>query len=203
MEGSKPGLWIGAAIVVAVIVVALSMPGGRKPPEHAASTNAASQPSASVEPARAVPDATIAAQSKAAGADAPATTKATQPPPNPSLPPEDPPIVPSSEPPLPTNVTREVVVGAIDRVHFALRDFRSALGENPVGTNSEITAALLGNNLKQVRIEMPEGSRMNEKKELCDPWGTPYFFHQQNAQKMEIRSAGPDQTLWTKDDIQL
>jgi hypothetical protein len=42
---------------------------------------------------------------------------------------------------------------------------------------------------------------VNEKKELCDNWGTPYFFHQLSASVMEIRSAGEDKTLWTADDI--
>ena len=92
---------------------------------------------------------------------------------------------------------------ALDHVHFAVRDYRSALGENPIGTNAEITAALLGDNLKQVRLDMPAGSTVNGNGELCDPWGTPYFFHQLSASKMEIRSAGPDETMWTSDDIQM
>ena len=44
---------------------------------------------------------------------------------------------------------------------------------------------------------------INSKGELCDRWGTPYFFHQMSGEKMEIRSAGPDRTLWTADDAVL
>ena len=33
-----------------------------------------------------------------------------------------------------------------------LRDYRAALGENPVGTNSEITKALLGANSRKARF---------------------------------------------------
>ena len=83
-----------------------------------------------------------------------------------------------------------------------LRDYRTALGENPVGTNAEIMRALLGDNLKQVRIDIPPGSRLNAEGELLDRWGTPYFFHQISGKKTEIRSAGPDRTMWTADDRQ-
>lgn len=89
---------------------------------------------------------------------------------------------------------------SLENVHFALRDYRNALGENPVGTNAEITRMLLGDNLKQVKIPVPDGSSVNGNGELCDDMGTPYFFHQLSATKMEIRSAGPDRQMWTADD---
>ena len=90
----------------------------------------------------------------------------------------------------------------IEVVQTALRDFRTALGGNPVGTNAEITKALLGDNLKQIKIPVPTGSQLNGQGELCDRWGTPYFFHQISAARMEIRSAGPDRQMWTGDDVQ-
>lgn len=90
----------------------------------------------------------------------------------------------------------------IGAVQSALRDFRTALGGNPVGTNAEITKTLLGDNLKQIKIPVPPGSRLNGQGELCDHWGTPYFFHQLSATRMEIRSAGPDRQMWTPDDVQ-
>jgi hypothetical protein len=43
--------------------------------------------------------------------------------------------------------------------------------------------------------------RVNGDGELVDPWGTPYFFHQLSGTDMEIRSAGPDKTMWTDDDL--
>jgi hypothetical protein len=88
----------------------------------------------------------------------------------------------------------------VDQVTFLLRDYRLALSQNPIGTNAEITAALLGNNLKQVRFEIPDGSAVKNN-ELCDPWGTAYFFHQISQSTMEIRSAGPDRAMWTNDDL--
>ena len=91
----------------------------------------------------------------------------------------------------------------LEEVQGALRDYRAALGGNPVGTNAEITRALLGDNPKQLKLPVPAGSKLNPEGELCDPWGTPYFFHQVSGREMEVRSAGPDGRLWTADDRQM
>jgi hypothetical protein len=85
-------------------------------------------------------------------------------------------------------------------VQTMIRDYRLRLGENPVGTNDEITKALAGANSKGVRFLPAEGAHLNAKGELIDPWGTPYFFHQVSRTEMEIRSAGPDRKMWTQDD---
>ena len=72
--------------------------------------------------------------------------------------------------------------------------------EDPVGENSEITAALTGRNTLGYAFIPAGNPAINSKGELCDRWGTPYFFHQLSGQRMEIRSAGPDHRLWTSDD---
>ncbi len=95
----------------------------------------------------------------------------------------------------------EKVREAIDNLELALRDYGAALGGNPVGTNAEITAALLGDNAKQMKLELPSGSSLNAAGELCDPWGTPWFFHQLAARRTELRSAGPDRKMYTEDDF--
>lgn len=92
------------------------------------------------------------------------------------------------------------VDAGLDNLQFALRDYRAALGGNPVGTNAEITAALLGDNLRQLRLPLPQGSTLDRSGQLTDPWGTPYFFHQLSGTRMELRSAGPDRRMWTADD---
>jgi hypothetical protein len=74
-------------------------------------------------------------------------------------------------------------------------------GENPVGTNPEITRAFQGDNPKQINFLKQDGNRVNTNGELVDPWGTPYFFHQLSAVEMEIRSAGPDRVMYTADDL--
>ncbi len=79
--------------------------------------------------------------------------------------------------------------------------FRGAThSENPVGENSEITADLEGRNKLGYAFIPPDNPAINAKGELCDRWGTPYFFHQLSGQRMEIRSAGPDHRMWTVDD---
>jgi hypothetical protein len=71
---------------------------------------------------------------------------------------------------------------------------------DPVGENVEITAALKGRNKLGFAFIPPDCPAINRKGELCDRWGTPYFFHQLSGEKMEIRSAGPDRVLWSADD---
>lgn len=107
------------------------------------------------------------------------------------------PALSSGPPPL-----SESVQADIGNIQSAFRDYFYAFDGNPVGTNAEITKALLGDNAKNIRFPVPEGSKVNSKGELTDRWGTPYFFHQVSKSKTEVRSAGPDGVMWTDDDIQ-
>jgi hypothetical protein len=72
---------------------------------------------------------------------------------------------------------------------------------NPVGENVEITAALTGKNHLHLALIGKSHRAINARGELCDRWGSPFFFHQLSATQMEIRSAGPDRRLWNSDDI--
>lgn len=72
---------------------------------------------------------------------------------------------------------------------------------NPVGSNEEITAALLGRNPPGIAYLPAEGSFLDARGHLIDRWGTPYFFHALSRDRMEIRSAGPDGMYWTPDDL--
>jgi hypothetical protein len=80
----------------------------------------------------------------------------------------------------------------------SLRSYRSAVGENPIGTNAEITKALAGGNARKARFTNPDLKIKNG--EIVDRWEHPLFFHQLSRTEMEIRSAGPDGIMWTKDD---
>lgn len=92
----------------------------------------------------------------------------------------------------------------VDNMRIVLRNYGSTFGGNPVGNNQEITAALNGDNPKQVRFINPDsGLRINGNGELVDWWGTPFFFHQLSASETEIHSAGPDRKMWTADDLVL
>ena len=72
---------------------------------------------------------------------------------------------------------------------------------NPVGSNAEITAALTGRNKLQLALIPRDHPAINADGELCDRWGTPFFFHAESATRMEIRSAGPDKKMWSADDV--
>ena len=190
---NSPGLWIAAAALSAVLVVMLATPG--KKPEPPVTVTPPEQIKRTAEtPATTIPQPPT---------ESPAATPTIPPvaaiPSKPALPrdPDDP--IPPLKPITPAD--RDNTLRVLDNIQFALRDYRSALGENPVGTNAEITSSLLGNNRKQAKVPLPDGATLNGLGELCDPWGTPYFFHQQSATRMEIRSAGPDHKMWTADDV--
>ena len=90
----------------------------------------------------------------------------------------------------------------LDNARVVMKNYGSAFGENPVGTNPEITEALMGTNPKGITfITAESGLRVNEKGEMVDAWGTPFFFHQLSGQEMEIHSAGADRKMWTLDDL--
>lgn len=122
----------------------------------------------------------------------------------PNLPRMIPPSLPgavlvSPAPTVAGQVSPEEVAGDVDKITLSLRDYRTVMRENPVGTNAEITSALNGGNPRQARL-LPEGQAVNDGGEMIDRWGTPYFFHQLSRDYMEIRSAGPDKIMWTPDD---
>ena len=74
---------------------------------------------------------------------------------------------------------------------------------NPVGNNREITAALTGENRFRLVLIPPPHPAIDARGELCDRWGTPFFFHAESGTRMEIRSAGPDRAMFTSDDAVL
>ncbi len=74
---------------------------------------------------------------------------------------------------------------------------------NPTGTNAEITAALTGRNPLRLALVPSDHPAINRDGELCDRWGTPFFFHAESATRMDVRSAGPDRRMWTDDDVVL
>lgn len=186
--------WIIGLALVAGVSVAIQLSnrsGSDAPPSPEVATSNSATPSGKTStPAPGAPSAEVAS----------AASGATGTLPNPG-PPGDIPVPPPNTPPAEPVAPREEIQSEIENVQFAFRDFRTVLGENPIGNNSEITKALMGSNLKQVKIPVPTGSSVNANGEMCDRWGTPYFFHQLSAKEMEIHSAGPDRTLGTADDI--
>ncbi len=89
----------------------------------------------------------------------------------------------------------------IDTLMNVIEIYRKANGGNPTGLNHEIIAQLRGRNPKKYAVLSSDLARVNSDGELLDRWGTPYFFHAVSRDWLEIRSAGPDQIMWTTDDI--
>lgn len=198
MENKQSSLWIAAvaaaAVSVGVVVFNLSGPSSAKPQPAAAGaigpTSGNSSPSVASSPGTAAPGAPVQ-QTNSSFAAAPKIT-----------PPTDPDSPPPPPPPPAIPADRKQADDLVDNVVLTIRDFRLRVGGNPVGDNAEITRALLGDNVKQVKFTVPDGSQLNGQGELCDPWGTPYFFHAVSKEKMEVRSAGADRKMWTPDDVQ-
>ncbi len=88
-----------------------------------------------------------------------------------------------------------------DAIALNIRHYSQRFGGNPVGSNAEIVKEMTGGNPKGATYLPSELQRLNDRGELIDRWGTPYFFHQNSANFMEVRSAGPDKKLWTSDDV--
>lgn len=108
------------------------------------------------------------------------------------------PLPPESLAPPPAGRTPE---NEVQRIQGTVRKYRAAFGENPVGSNPEITRALAGKNPTGAKFLDAAGITLNDKGEMLDDFGTPYFFHPISGTNMEIRSAGPDRKLFTADDI--
>ena len=183
-----------AVFIIAVVVGIWFIAKQKNPaPENFPATNATVSENNSSAPARKAPVASgIIPTNSSAGAGATATSpnnlasRAASPNPAPA----------ASElqnlPPL----------TVLDKARVAVHNYNSAFGENPVGTNPEITATLMGKNPKGINFITPDsGLRVNENGEMVDAYGTPFFFHQLSGQEMEIRSAGEDRKMWTFDDV--
>lgn len=136
---------------------------------------------------------------------APAPPAAPHANPNPPGPPPDAAIVDQpSELTIGLNSPNSDVRADLRQVNDIFMHYRSAIhGDNPVGENADITAVLTGRNRLGFAFIPADCPAVNAEGELCDRWGTPYFFHQLSGDQMEIRSAGPDRKLWTDDDVVL
>ena len=110
-------------------------------------------------------------------------------------------MAPQTPPPLVTPPPVRTPETELGRVTFLVRNYRAAFSSNPVGSNKEITRALLGDNPRGTRFLDPATVTLDAKGELLDAWGQLYFFHAMSGTVMEIRSAGPDGRLFTADDL--
>jgi len=96
----------------------------------------------------------------------------------------------------------ELVRRAMGVYQNLVRDGGS-LSMPPAASNRELTRALIGQNRAHLAVVPPDHSTVGVGGELLDRWGTPYEFHPVSSRSVGIRSAGPDRTMRTLDDIEL
>jgi len=101
----------------------------------------------------------------------------------------------SSSPAEDLELLRETLGAAF----LLVKNFR----ELPLADNADFTAFLGGKNSHRVAWVRPGHPLLSASGELLDRWGEPVFFHRESSSRTSLRSAGPDRTLWTEDDVLL
>src|SRR5581483_2362253 len=79
----------------------------------------------------------------------------------------------------------------IENIFKGLQKYKERAGTYPVGSNLEVAKALNGGNSKGITVILGTETKVNDKGEYVDPWGTPlrvYF----DDKGVLIRSAGPN-----------
>jgi hypothetical protein len=188
--------WV-AALLIVVAAVGWWLAGDRDKPTAPVTKATTSAVSPGVKGQPPAPPVTPQRSSSSPPVPAPAKEAAGTPTPATAPGPAPKPFVPPRPPPLPDDPAKEEA----ESLALNIRHFGQRFGGNPVGTNAEIVKALMGGNAAGATYLPSELQRLNDKGELIDQWGTPYFFHQNSATDMEVRSAGPDKILHNADDI--
>ncbi len=74
-------------------------------------------------------------------------------------------------------------------------------GNRPLSANEDWAELLRGQNGAGERFLPDRHPALAPDGKLVDRWGTPLFIHALGGGRFELRSGGPDQRLWTADDI--
>ncbi len=92
----------------------------------------------------------------------------------------------------------------LELVQLAFEAYLSFVKERyrkPFGYNAELVALLQGDNPLRIAPIAPGHSRVDGEGRLTDRWGTPLGIHPLSSTAIEIRSAGPDELMYTEDDL--
>ena len=183
-----------AALTLGTCLVYLSSPGPESSQPPAPAQKAAPVPSNSA-PAAATP--TTKPKATARQLNSPERS-ALQPPP----------VAPTTDPddrsPLADKLNAQDQAPAKDLaiVYNLFQHYRERFGSFPAGEdNRAFVNALTGANPRKLAFLDRSNPAINARGELTDRWGTPFFFHQQSRDEIEIRSAGPDLEMYTTDDL--
>lgn len=77
----------------------------------------------------------------------------------------------------------------VENIFNALQKYKERVGSYPVGANAEVGKALNGSNAKGVTVIVGRKTKVNDKGEFVDPWGTPLRIYFDDKGVL-IRSAG-------------
>jgi hypothetical protein len=102
-----------------------------------------------------------------------------------------------ANPALPAEHDLTLVSRLMDNFTLLVKSAR----QGPLSANEDWAAAFRGRNPAQQRFLPDQHTGFNAKGQLVDRWGTPLFFHALGGGRFELRSGGPDQQLWTADDL--
>lgn len=133
-----------------------------------------------------------------------------------TIPSPDSPPLPSAPPAYAATI--QFVSGPLERLHSsdtdaqvdvsALRAALTGLAQSlqgalpPIGDDRDLARALLGRNRDGLAYLRPDSPAYDPATgHLRDRWGTPYHVHPRAPRDFEIRSAGPDEKLFTPDDL--
>jgi hypothetical protein len=90
------------------------------------------------------------------------------------------------------------------KLHRVLTGYFSVIknpSRNPIGGNADLAAALRGENPNRT-VFVPAGHTIfSPDGLLLDRWQTPVIVHPEGWRRIELRSAGPDKTPYTEDDL--
>jgi hypothetical protein len=73
--------------------------------------------------------------------------------------------------------------------------------KNPIGGNADLAAALRGENPNRETFLPDDHPVFSADGLLLDRWNTPLIVHPEAWRELELRSAGPDKTPYTADDL--
>ncbi len=109
-------------------------------------------------------------------------------------------------PPMSAALRRAKLANEFNQVQTAVLGYYTEYTEYPVAPDNATLIQMLNGmsakgNTRQIAFVTFRQSDLDEKSELLDPWGTPIQLSVDADGHLLMRSAGPDKTFGTADDI--
>ncbi len=101
---------------------------------------------------------------------------------------------------------RQKLLNEMNQVQTAILNFYIEYNEYPDASSNAVLIQTLDassakQNLRRIHFATFQSSDLDAQHELLDPWGTPIQFSVSADGTVHARSAGPDKTFGTADDI--